>query len=366
MAIDPMRGGRCGKTARAVEFMTLRNQMSRTTDPLVTVVIPTFNYGRFVAAAVESVLAQSYRNLEIVVVDDGSTDDTRDRLAPYMDRIRYIHQNNQGLSAARNTGIRAAKGELIALLDSDDLWHPRKLEIQVAYMSAHADVGLLAADHRRFVEGPGPELPIPDAIAARPVSIRQMVVRSHFVPSGVVVRTECFRRVGLFDADLRSVEDRDMWLRIAAHFPVAILETPLWWWRQHAGSMTTAVRRMEENRSKCLRKAFATNPELRGAWALRLQAYSYAARTSAYGYDAAGQHLRGLSRVARSFLLWPLPFPTGATTMRLERLRMLGVMTLRLARLKPGDAPPVLATRPAANGFWGRDPSSRECPAGAA
>jgi hypothetical protein len=105
-----------------------------------------------------------------------------------------------------------------------------------------------------------------------------MVVRFHFVPTGVVVRAECFRRVRLFDMDLRSVEDRDMWLRIAAHFPVAMLYAPLLCLRLRAGSMATAVRRMEENRSKCLRKAFATNPELRGAWALRLQGYSYAAR----------------------------------------------------------------------------------------
>jgi glycosyltransferase involved in cell wall biosynthesis len=310
-------------------------------NPLVTVVIPTFNYGRFVTSAVESVLAQTYRNLDIVVVDDGSTDDTRQRLQPYADRIRYLYQPNQGLSAARNTGIRAAKGELIALLDSDDVWHSVKLEVQVNYLSAHPEVGLVATGHRRFADDSNkPQLPTPPAAGDRPVTARQLAVRSHFVPSGVVVREECFRRVGLFDTELRSVEDRDMWLRIAAHFPAVYLETPLFWWRQHAGSMTTVAKRMEDNRVKCLRKVFASDSELRGDWVLRLQAYSYAARTSAYGYDAAGMHLRGLARVVRSILLWPLPFPPGASTLRLERLRMLGVMTLRLARLRPEDAPP--------------------------
>ena len=103
-------------------------------NELISVVIPTYNYGHFVTEAVDSVLAQTYRHYEVVVVDDGSTDDTRARLAPYGDRIRYIHQENQGLSAARNTGIRAARGGVIGLLDSDDKWHPRKLETQAAFL----------------------------------------------------------------------------------------------------------------------------------------------------------------------------------------------------------------------------------------
>ena len=107
--------------------------------PLVSVVIPTFNYGHCVVDAVESALGQTYSPVEVIVVDDGSTDDTRARLEPYRDRINYVHQPNQGLSAARNTGIRAARGPLVALLDSDDAFHPRKLELQVAYLRAHPE-----------------------------------------------------------------------------------------------------------------------------------------------------------------------------------------------------------------------------------
>jgi len=95
--------------------------------PFISVVIPTYNYARYVTQAVDSVLAQTYPAGEIVVVDDGSTDNTRERLQPYWARIHYVYQANQGLSAARNAGIRVARGDVIALLDSDDLWHPRKL-----------------------------------------------------------------------------------------------------------------------------------------------------------------------------------------------------------------------------------------------
>src|SRR5262245_47307538 len=99
---------------------------------LVSVVIPSYNYGQFVGEAVESALLQTWRGgVEVIVVDDGSRDDTRRRLGPYMDRIRYIYQENRGLSGARNTGIRAARGEWIALLDADDRWHPEKTEIQL-------------------------------------------------------------------------------------------------------------------------------------------------------------------------------------------------------------------------------------------
>jgi hypothetical protein len=153
----------------------------------------------------------------------------------------------------------------------------------------------------------------------------------------VLIRGECFRTVGLFDPDLRSVEDRDMWIRIAARFPVAKLETPLWWYRFHSGSMSTMARRMEENESKVLRKAFSHDSPLHHDWRLRLQAYSYAARSAAYMYDAAGMHFRGFTRMLRSFLLWPLPVPGRTAKARLERLRMLGVIGLRLARIRRAE-----------------------------
>src|SRR5438876_789956 len=109
----------------------------------VSVVIPTFNKGCLVAEAVESVLAQTLLPAEIIVVDDGSRDDTRERLAAYRERIQYAFQENRGVSAARNHGVRRATSDLIAFLDSDDVWHPRKLEIQVEALAQNPGLGLL-------------------------------------------------------------------------------------------------------------------------------------------------------------------------------------------------------------------------------
>jgi glycosyltransferase involved in cell wall biosynthesis len=323
---------------------------------LVSVVIPTYNYGHFLTETIESVLAQTYRNYEIIVVDDGSTDNTRDRLAPYMDRIRYVFQDNQGLSAARNTGIREARGELIALLDSDDLWHPRKLEIQADYLAAHPEVGMVASDHLSSTDYPQPAWPALSGLVgprdgpacARDITLEHLVVRSHFGSCSVVARAECFRTAGLFDTELRSVEDRDMWIRIAScRFPIVKLELPLWWYRMHPGSMSTLAARMERHDRWVLDKAFTTIPSLRWRWLLKLRALSHAARSAAYMYDASGMHFRALTRVIQSLLLWPVPFHAQTCPTPFERLRMLAVIALRLARLRaPHVAPASRASLP--------------------
>src|SRR4051812_35041738 len=109
--------------------------------PTVSVIIPTYNCAALVTVAVDSVLAQTVQASEVIVVDDGSTDDTRERLSSY--RIRYLHQQNQGVAAARNNGLREASGDLIAFLDADDVWYPRKLELQIAAIEANPDIVLL-------------------------------------------------------------------------------------------------------------------------------------------------------------------------------------------------------------------------------
>jgi glycosyltransferase involved in cell wall biosynthesis len=299
---------------------------------LVSVVIPTYNYGHFVTGAVDSVLAQTYRDLEVIVVDDGSTDDTRERLKPYGDRIRYIYQPNQGLPAARNTGIRAARGELIALLDSDDQWHPRKLEVQMMYLARRPETGLVAARMVTHLERSWPEIGDPLQIVAHPVTAKAEMIRCRIGPSGVLIRKQCLDAVGLFDTDLRSAEDRDMWIRIASKFPVVRLEAPLFWYRLHGNNMSRAAVRMEEYEMRVLKKAFASNASLRRDLVLRLKVYSHASKSAAYRYDTAGMRLRALRRVLWSLLLWPFPNSPDVALTRFERPKMLVLFCLRLVR----------------------------------
>jgi glycosyltransferase involved in cell wall biosynthesis len=300
--------------------------------PLVSVVIPTYNYGRFVTEAVDSVLAQTRPAEEIIVVDDGSTDDTRERLRPYEGRVRYVYQNNQGLSAARNAGIRAARGDLIALLDSDDLWHPAKLAFQVQAMTRSPELGLVAADAVRDLKQGWPEVGEPGPLPLRAVTLRDLLIRSRFGPSGVLVRKPCFDAVGDFDTALRSAEDRDMWIRIAARFPVAKLEVPLWWYRLHGGNMSAAARRMEENEMRVLRRALDVYEPLRQDGLLRRKVLSYTLRSAAYRYDASGMRLLAISRVLRSVALWPWPFRKDEAFTWCERPKMLTLFALRMLR----------------------------------
>lgn len=298
--------------------------------PLVSAVIPTFNYGRFVTEAVESVLAQTYGPIEVIVVDDGSTDDTRERLAPYMDRIRYIYQPNQGLSAARNTGIRAARGRWIGLLDSDDLWHPQLVETQLRYLAADPEVDLIATTSLGTLRFDGwPPIDETTPCEVQVVSGTKAMVRTRFGASGVLVRRACFEAVGYFDTELRSAEDREMWIRIASRFRVVKLGRRLWWYRVHAGSMSGVAARMELNDLKALRKAFV---RVGASCLLRRKVWGYAKKAAAYRYDTAGERAKAIGRVLHSMLSWPFPYPRDERNTRFERPKMLALFSLRLLR----------------------------------
>jgi glycosyltransferase involved in cell wall biosynthesis len=263
------------------------------TPGLVSVIVPTYNYAHFVTEAVDSALAQSYPHREIIVVDDGSTDDTRSVLAPYGDRVRYLHQENQGLSGARNTGIRAAEGEYIALLDADDAWHPRKLELQVAYLRDHPEVGLVGASlftDRRLC---WPEIGDLSSVAADTYRLEELVGKMRFGPSSVVMRRSCLDEVGLFDPTLRCVEDRDLWVRFASRFRVAMLHAPLLWYRQHPASLSTKAASMEETERRVLTKLFAEVPALRGRRLLRRKTFSQAAYPTPRPRSPPGPASRG-------------------------------------------------------------------------
>lgn len=234
-------------------------------NPLVSVVIPNYNHARFLGDAIRSVLNQDYRGFEIVVVDDGSTDDSREVAAGFGDRIRYIHQTNAGLSAARNTGIRAAQGSLIGVLDADDMYEPMFLDTLVNALKSDPDADGVYCGYQ-FVDETNDLLP---QVENRPVSsdkLYEALLDGNFlVPESMFLRRTVYDEVGLFDEALRACEDWDVWLRVTKKYRIIHAPRILTRHRILAGSMSTDPLRMLTNRLAVLKKHVGGEPLVEGS-----------------------------------------------------------------------------------------------------
>jgi glycosyltransferase involved in cell wall biosynthesis len=216
-------------------------------SPTVSVVIAAYNAGCFLPETLASVFNQTYSNHEIIVVDDGSTDGTREALRPYEGQISYLYQENRGPSAARNTGIRAARGNYIAFLDADDLWSRDKLTLQVDFMEQNPEIGLVFSDMEEFDHDKtlcrsllGTSFFAAEMFSGRRVSdaTRKLLAEDFIPTSTVLIRQRCFSKTGLFDESLYFAEDRELWLRVAASFPMAVLPVVLGRKRNHDFNLT--------------------------------------------------------------------------------------------------------------------------------
>lgn len=192
---------------------------------MVTAVIPTYNRQEMVQEAIQSVLRQTYQDFELIVVDDGSTDGTGEAIRHLPD-VRYLFQNHRGVSAARNRGVKEGRGELIAFLDSDDLWLPQKLAVQVAFMADHPEVQICQTE----------EIWIRGGVRVNPRNKHRKPSGDIFArslelclvsPSAVMMRRSLFERMGGFDEALPACEDYDLWLRVAAEEAVPLIDGPL-------------------------------------------------------------------------------------------------------------------------------------------
>ncbi len=287
----------------------------------ISAVIPSYNYGRFIADAVQSVLDQTHEpRVEIVVVDDGSTDDTRARLEPFGDRIRYVHQRNQGPSAARNTGIREARGDWIAFLDGDDIWHPEKTDLQLHLVGQH---GFDVVGAPRMSLRP-PRLP-PDP-PVRPLGVRDFLTGTPIFPSGTVVHRRCIDAVGGFDENLRYVEDRDLWLRLAARFRVAQVDSPVSYYREHGSQLSKNAERMRSSFERVLAKFFAEHPQYA---ALERPAHAFMHMDAALAFLHDGDRRRAIDALLRSLRLhaWE-PEGSSRNLSSMRRLKLLARMLL--------------------------------------
>jgi glycosyltransferase involved in cell wall biosynthesis len=187
--------------------------------PLVSIVMATKNYARFLPQAVESVLAQTYSDWELLIIDDGSTDDTPAVIQPFLSdrRVRFLRSDQLGQSRAKNLGIGLSRGEYIAFLDADDIWEPTKLTKQLAVFREHPDVGLVFTRRSLIDESDQPIVTSPTAAPPRGHVLPELVVQNFVCFSSVMVRREVLAHVGRFDPQWDLAIDYDLWLRVAAH-----------------------------------------------------------------------------------------------------------------------------------------------------
>lgn len=224
----------------------------------VSVVIPTYNRPEFVREAIASVLRQDYPDVELVVVDDGSSDGTAAVVREFGTAVRYLWQENRGVSAARNRGAAACTGDLIAFLDSDDLWMPGKVAAQVAYFEAHPEAQACHTDEVWIRRG----VRVNERHVHRKRGGWQFLAslpRCLISPSAVMLRRALWERLGGFDETLPACEDYDLWLRLTAVAPVGFLPERLVTKRGgHADQLSRVTPALDRYRIRALEKALAT------------------------------------------------------------------------------------------------------------
>jgi glycosyltransferase involved in cell wall biosynthesis len=259
------------------------------TNSLVSVIIPNYNYAHFLREAIDSVLAQTYSNIEIIVVDDGSTDGSREVIESYGNQIRAVFQQNKGVSAARNNGVKAGDGEYIAFLDADDIWLPEKIEKQAKEFEAAKNLGLV---HTGVIDI--------DISGKRLVS--QMNGRSGRVSrellqfdgpvvlgggSGIMIRRSTFEKIDGFDPRMSTSADWDLFYRASCVCEFGFVPEILVEYRIHGSNMHSDVKAMEHDVLIGLKRAFTDRKLVR----LRRDSYSRFFAMLAGSYFRAGKYL---------------------------------------------------------------------------
>jgi len=237
--------------------------------PKVSVIIPTYNRAHLVGKAIESVLAQTYRDFEIIVVDDGSADATGEVVNSFQDsRISYIYQKNSGVASARNRGITASRGEYIALLDSDDVWLSEYLSLTVEQMEANPEVALVCSDcyicdknleerlHRKWRSSTFDTIKLHDA-ERHP--LKYLLRSGCFIsPQATLLRSSVLEKTGLFDETLLTHEDLEMFIRIVRDYPIKLVDLPLVEFRKHDNGLQSYHEQMYQDDIVVMDRALAT------------------------------------------------------------------------------------------------------------
>jgi glycosyltransferase involved in cell wall biosynthesis len=269
--------------------------------PEISIIIPNFNQARYLCETIQSALNQSYSSFETIVVDDGSTDESREVVEKFGARVRYIWQGNQGLAGARNTGIRAAQGEFIGLLDADDQWLPSYLEVMHSLATRRPD-GAIYYCSALSIDSEGHNLPQVFGGPARPPeTIYWTLLRANFlIPSTILMRRSAVLEAGLFDQTLRSCEDWDLWLRMLPDKKFIGTSECLVRYRIHGTSLSANPAGMQHANRATIEKKFGEDDGDHKSWSKeKLRAYGgvycYHALTSIqrqYDWHGAANYLK--------------------------------------------------------------------------
>jgi glycosyltransferase involved in cell wall biosynthesis len=274
--------------------------------PAVSVILPVFNRERYLAGAIESVLNQTFADWELMVVDDGSSDATpaivkRYHLA-FPGKVKPIYQANAGVAAARNRGITAATGELVAFIDSDDLWHPRKLELQVAAFRAAGDVAFVYSGYDVIdSEGRLLETVRPDPRFQGDVYEKLWTEQNRILGPTILATRAMLHRVGLFDDRLPLAENLDLRIRLARVGPVAFVDDALYRYRRHSEALSVDWRAGLEQTRRLIDLHLA-DPKTPREIALRRRALSRNCQAQADARFARGKYVEALSWYRRSWV----------------------------------------------------------------
>jgi glycosyltransferase involved in cell wall biosynthesis len=212
-------------------------------DPKVSIVIATYNRAEFLPATIESVLQQRFQDFELIVVDDGSTDDTKQVLQPYLDRLHYVCQENRGPSAARNAGVRLARAPWVAIQDSDDICAPNYLASLYPFARGHQECGMVFAngaylsgkEHHRDTIIPAPKS---RRLAEQGVKLGDLFEKSIVRLQAALISKKCYDALGGHDESLRISMDLDLAFRLYARYPVAYLDEVVFFYRKHGGNIS--------------------------------------------------------------------------------------------------------------------------------
>lgn len=270
--------------------------------PVISVIIPTYNHEKYISEAIQSALDQTYKDLEIIVVDDGSTDKTRELVKTKWPMVKYIYQNNQGISAARNKGIRESTGDHVAFLDADDFWYKDKLALQVKQIEQNDKIGLITCG-RKVIGETGEEEYIPEINNLERTDILKKLAISNIIGGGstVLVRRSCFDKVGYFDEELKVSEDCEMWFRICKEYEYRSITAPLVGYRSIKGSQSYYGDKNLVNQIKYLNKI---KKEIDRDTILK--AYSEKYYCAAWSFKESGNRLAALKYILKAFIIYPI------------------------------------------------------------